>query len=271
MLSPLDVSWFRFALAFTSLVFFHLITKPASLRILIKPPPLMILAGIFLGFNYLGLITGIHFTTPAIGEIFIQSGAVFLAVAGFFLFREKTTLLQKAGLLIVVVGLGIFYREQLLVLAGHVTKYQKGVGLTLFAGFMWASYAIIQKKLVVKFDPLTLNLVLFGVPSIGLIPFVDFSSFGTLPAEMWGVIIFLGLNTLIAYGALAFALKYLDANKVSVIVTLNPVITFTLLAILMELDVTWVVKEHFTLLTLTGASMVVAGAVLNILRLKNTR
>lgn len=267
-LSPVDVSWARFAVAFTVLLVFQAIRSPRSLKIFVKPPPLILVAAVCLGLNYLGLISGIHFTTPAIAEIFIQSGAIFLAIVGFLFFREKAGIRQVTGLIIVIGGLVIFYREQITILAENLFVYQKGVALTLFGGTMWTCYAILQRGLVKKRDPLELNLVLFGIPALGFLPFIEFRAFFSLSPLMWMVIIFLGLNTLLAYGAIAYALKYLDASKVSVIVTLNPVITFTTLALLMYFEVSWMDKEKFTWITILGALMVVLGAILTIWKRK---
>lgn len=263
-LSPIDLTWSRFALAFTILLIYQLIRKPAELKILVRPPLLIVLAALCLCLNYLGLITGVHYTTPAIAEIFIQSGAIFLAITGFVFFREKVTRSQLAGLIIVVAGLGLFYREQIIVFTENVAQYQRGVGLTLLAGLMWTCYAIMQRKLVRNWDPLALNLVLFGLPALFLLPFVSWQAFTSLSLGMWLVVIFLGLNTLIAYGGISYALKYLPATRVSVIVTLNPIITFATIAILMALEISWVTHENFTVLSVSGALMVVAGAILTI-------
>lgn len=268
-LSPLDVSWFRFAFAFIVMLGYHLILKPTGLSIIKKPPLFLILASICLGLNYLGLISGVHHTTPAIAEVFIQSGAIFLAIVSFIFFGEKASPRQMFGILVVISGLGIFYWNQILVLADNIGQYQKGVFFTLFAGTMWTCFAIFQRKLVRKYDPMQLNLVIFGIPAIGFLPFVNFSMFAELSLGMWGVIIFLGANTLIAYGALAYALKFLDASKVSVIITLNPIITFSSLAILMAMEVAWVVEENFTLISILGAIMVVIGSVLTIMKARS--
>jgi drug/metabolite transporter (DMT)-like permease len=263
-LSPVDVSWARFVIAFVTLFIYHILFKPKELKIMIRPPILIILAAICLGLNYLGLISGLHYTTPAIAEIFIQSGAIFLAIVGFLFFKEKASWYQLIGLGIVVIGLGLFYREQIIVLADHFDVFQKGVLLTLFGGSMWTCYAVMQRKLVAKWDPLALNLLLFGIPAMGYLPLVNFQAFASLNLVMWGVVLFLGVNTLIAYGGMSFALKYLPASRVSVIITLNPIITFSTIAILMALDVSWIAPEKFTFLSILGACGVVIGAVLTL-------
>lgn len=233
---------------------------------MIHPPFLLILASISLGLNYLGFISGVHYTTPSIAEIFIQTGAILLAISGFIFFRERASFRQIIGIIMVFGGLAVFYRDQILVLAENIDRYQKGALLTIIGGVMWTCYAILQKRLVRNFDPMVLNLVLFTLPAIGYIPFVDFKEFQGLTPGIWGVLIFLGINTLMAYGSLGYALKYLEANKVSVIITLNPIITFSAMAILMAMEVSWIVHENFTFISIAGATLVISGAVLTVLK-----
>jgi drug/metabolite transporter (DMT)-like permease len=78
----------------------------------------------------------------------------------------------------------------------------------------------------------------------------------------WLLFIFLGLNTLFAYIYIAAALKYTDASKVSIIIILNPLITFITMGILTALKVSWIADEKFTPLSIAGALIVLAGAVL---------
>ncbi len=264
--SPVEITWIRFIIAFTILSIYLLIRNPSSFKIFLHPPPLLILASLCLGFNYLGFITGIHFTTPGIAQIFIQTGPVLLALSGFLLFKEKASFRQIIGLLLVFGGLTIFYRDQILMFAEDTNRYQRGVLWTVFGAIMWAGYAVFQKQLVKTYHPLELNLILFGLPVIGYFPFVDFQIIKSASAMEWGLFLFLGCNTLFAYGSLANAFKFLEANKVSVIVTLNPIITISVMSILTLLNVDWIVHEKFTLVSIAGASLVIFGAVLTILK-----
>src|SRR4030042_4260669 len=76
--SPIEISWIRFVIAFSVLAGYYALFDPKSFSILRKPPVTLFLAGISLGLNYLGFITGIHYTTPAIAQVFIQLGPIFL-------------------------------------------------------------------------------------------------------------------------------------------------------------------------------------------------
>jgi len=68
--------------------------------------------------------------------------------------------------------------------------------------------------------------------------------------------------TLTAYVSFAYALKYAEANKVSVIITMNPVITFIAMAFLEYAAVSWIEFEKFTLLSIAGSALVLGGALL---------
>ena len=57
-------------------------------------------------------------------------------------------------------------------------------------------------------------------------------------------------------------LKYLEANKVSMIVITNPIITFIIMAVLTQMEVTWIAGEHFKPLVWAGAILFISGAIL---------
>lgn len=264
-LSPVDVTWFRFSAAFILLLIYFVIGKPRQLAVLIRPPLLLIVAALSLGLNYLGYITGLNYTSPIIAQIFIQIGPVLLAVSGFVIYKEKITFRQLTGLLLVLFGLTVFYHEQVKLQIDHKHLLNRGVIWVIIGAVAWAGYAISQKKLVRNHPPMQLNLFLFGLPALLYLPFVHFSKMRGLSTGEWALLIFLGVNTLVAYGALAMALKYLEANKISVIITLNPIITFIIMAYLGYIGVTWIQHEHFNLIIFAGAAIVMLGAILTVI------
>jgi drug/metabolite transporter (DMT)-like permease len=94
------------------------------------------------------------------------------------------------------------------------------------------------------------------------LPFVNFASLAHLSFGYWVLLVFLGANTLISYGYLSLALKYLEAGKVSIIIVLNPIITFILMGILSWWQVSWIDGEHFSFLSVSGALIALFGAIL---------
>lgn len=266
---PVTLVWFRFFTAFIFLFVWFLFRDPAKLSIFIRPPVILIIAALGLIINYIGYAKGIDYTTPGTAQIFIQLGPILLAVAGIVIFKEQLSKRQAIGFLITGAGLVVFYREQLALILHGENIFYRGIIWLIGAGFAWNVYSILQKKLVQKHHPQQLNLIIYFVPILVLLPFVRFQSFSGLHTGDWTLLIILGLNTLVAYGALAEAFKYVEANKVSVIITLNPIITFVTMAILVEMQVNWIEVESITLIGFAGALLVIIGAILVILPKKN--
>ncbi len=260
--NPHTIVWFRFVIAFVILSFWHAVYKPKELKILIRPPWLLVLAAIALSWNYLGFMLGIQYTTPSNAQLFIQSGPITLAIIGIIVFKEKLRSSQIVGFIIAIVGLVFFYNQQIQVFIGAELSYSKGVLFTLSGAMAWATYAALQKKLVQKIPGSTLNLFLFGFPALVYLPFVDLSPFFHLSFGWWLLMVFLGLNTLVAYTFLAKALEHTEANKVSIIIILNPLITFTVMGLLTKLNVSWIDGERFTFLSILGAAILLFGAIL---------
>ncbi len=267
-ISPITIIFFRFSLAFIMLLIYYLIKRPSGLKIILHPPLILILAACALGLNYLGFIKGLNFTTPGIAQVFIQSGSVLFALSGFLFFKEKATPSQLFGLLIVLIGMMLFYHEQLSFGGKGISLYQKGVLWIIFGGICWAIYAVAQKMLTTSYDPMELNLVLFGLPAVLYCPFANYAVIFHASATEWFLLLFVGLNTLLAYGSLAYAFKYLEANKISVIITLNPIVTFTLMGIFSYFQVSWIAHETFTYISLLGAAVVIIGTILVVIRRK---
>jgi drug/metabolite transporter (DMT)-like permease len=264
-LSPLTVVWFRFSLAFLLLALWSLFFRRADFRIFTRPPLLLFLAALFLALNYTGFIAGIKYVSPSTAQIFIQTGPVSFAFAGIVLFREHVNWRHLAGFVFVVGGMVLFYSEQLRELGSGAENLGLGILLVLGGGISWAGFATSQKALLKSLPPGQINLFVFGACSLALLPFARLSSLGDTNPVHWIILVYLGLNTVLAYGSLALAIKYTEAARVSVIITLNPLITFLTMAILGGLEVRWIAPEAFTLPGMLGAVSVIGGAIVVIL------
>lgn len=269
--SPVVVVWFRFAVAFAFLFTYFLVRDRQKLTIIKKPPIMLILAAISLTVNYMGFANGIELTSPSNAQIFIQIGPITLAIVGIVVFKERLSPRQFLGFAVAGTGLAFFYRDQLQNLLGSEDIYIVGVLWLILAAFAWTGYASLQKKLVQRFHAQQLNLIIFGLPMIILLPFVDFSSFANFTPGLWALVIFLGINTIVAYGCLAEAFKYTEANKISVVITLNPIITFVTMAILGSMDLDWIDAEVITIYGVFGALFVLFGAIMVVIPKKKNR
>jgi len=259
---PVIVVWFRFTVAFIFLASYFSIKDRSKLAIFKNPPVLLIIAALSITLNYLGFAKGINLTSPSNAQVFIQIGPISLAIIGILFFRERLSWRQFLGFIVAGTGLSLFYRDQLKNILGGEELYISGVIWVIIAALAWTTYAALQKKLVQKFHAQQLNLVIFGLPSIILLPFIDFSGFQHYSPGLWVLLIFLGVNTIVAYGCLAEAFKYLEANKISVIITLNPIITFIAMAVLGSMQVSWIKAEMITVYGIIGAALVISGAIM---------
>ena len=268
---PVVVVWFRFVIAFVLLFSYFLVRDRQKLSIIKKPPILIILAATFLTVNYLGFANGVNLTSPGNAQIFIQLGPISLAIVGIVIFKERLSIRQMLGFLVAGAGLTFFYRDQLKNLLGNEDVYIAGVLWLILAALTWTGYASLQKKLVQKHHAQQLNLIIFGLPVLILLPFIDFSGFVDLTPGLWMLLIFLGVNTIIAYGCLAEAFKYTEANKISVIITLNPIITFVAMSILGSTDLDWIDPEVLTVYGIIGAMFVIFGVIMVVIPKKKNR
>lgn len=256
------IVWFRFTLAFIPLAVWAAIRNPKQLNILVKPPLLLVVATLALAWNYLGFNLGVQYTSPGNAQLFIQLGQVLLALSGIVFFRERFTKIQTLGFFLAIGGLLLYYNQQLGHFTGSESSYNFGVLITISGAVAWAIYAVLQKMLIVRFSAITLNLFLFGLPMLLYLPFVNFSQLTGLNVWWWLLMAFLGLNTLVAYTTLALSLKYLEASKASIILIMNPIITFLFMGLLAGLHFNLIEPEKLTLLSVFGALAVLAGAML---------
>lgn len=256
------IVWFRFSLAFSGMAVWALFNDPKALKILYKPSLILVISTLMLAWNYIGFMWGVQYTTPGNAQVAVQTGQVVLAIFGVVFFKEKLSLVQGLGFLLALIGFWIFYQQHLTALPVNKSEYTKGMLLTVSAALTWAVYAAMQKKLIRQHPVTTLNLFIFGLPILLYLPFANFASLAHLSLGYWLLLIFLGANTLISYVCLSLALKYMEAGKVSVLLIMNPIITFVIMGVLTWLQVAWIAPEHFSVLSILGALLALSGAIL---------
>jgi len=256
------IVWFRFSLAFSGMAIWALFNDPKALKILYKPSLILVISTLMLAWNYIGFMWGVQYTTPGNAQVAVQTGQVVLAIFGVVFFKEKLSMVQGLGFLLALIGFWIFYQQHLTALPANKSEYTKGMLLTVSAALTWAVYAAMQKKLIRQHPVTTLNLFIFGLPILLYLPFANFESLAHLSLGYWLLLIFLGANTLISYVCLSLALKYMEAGKVSVLLIMNPIITFVIMGVLTWLQVSWIAPEHFSVLSVLGALIALGGAML---------
>lgn len=253
------IIWFRFTFSFVLLAGYYLFNRPQSFEIFKTPPVLGIIAGFALAGNYLGFTTGVDLTSPSNAQILIQIAPLLVVVAGVVYFKEHLTILQKSGFAIAAAGFLLFYRDQLHHLVITSQQYTLGNLWIIFSAVAWAIFAVCQKNLVRFWAPQQINLLIYLVAAMIFSPLAVFQEFQGMNLSDWLTLIFLGANTLIAYGTLGEALKLIPANQVSAIIVLNPLITLIVAGVLSAQKLPWLSSESTTLVGYAGALLLLAG------------
>jgi drug/metabolite transporter (DMT)-like permease len=256
------VTWFRFLVSFGLLAMFLAASGqfPDWQKLRSARFELLAIATLFLSINYLLFLEGLVRTSPTNSEVLIQLAPAFMSLGALVVFKERYTRSQWIGVAVLTLGMSLFFNDQLQVLAAASTTYLMGSGILALAAAAWAVYALAQKQLLQQLSSSTIMLVIYGGSALLFTPFASPQQVLTLSSIEWTMLIFCGLNTLLAYGAFAEALDHWEASRVSAVVSLAPI--FTLAAVMMTamLFPRLIAPEHINVLGLVGAVLVMAGS-----------
>ena len=258
--SGASIVWFRFTFAFPVLFLFLKLRNKQPEAIILSPPGLGILSGIFLAANYYYFLKGIETSSPSNAGILIQTAPVLLVILGVMLFKERFNWKQGIGLAIAMIGFVLFYIDQSSQWGGEV--YTEASLYVQAAALLWVFYMIIQKKLAGLYEAQNMNLLVYGTAAIVLTPTVIWADFNNPNLGSWVLMVFLGVNTLLAYGCLAEAIKYIPLWMFSVVITLNPFITLIAMHFLSVVAPGWVEPEVIGLWGYAGACIAIFGVVM---------
>jgi drug/metabolite transporter (DMT)-like permease len=259
------ISWSRFLFAFLILLVILQWKAHEPLDILRKPPWMGILGGACLSANYYWVTVGVDLSGPSNMAVLIQTASVFLVLAGVYVFRERLTLRQILGMLVAGSGLFLFFHDQQSRIQ-ETGDYYYADFLIVLAGMVWVGYMISQKFLSRKYGAQSLNLLVYCVAVFTLIGGVEWADFTSAGLTAWLSLIFCGVNTLLAYGTLAEAVKYIPLALISVIISLNPLITLLGMKVLPGMGFAGLQPDPVGSLGYWGGVVAVTGVVLVVYR-----
>lgn len=234
------------------------------LSILRSPPWQGLLCGGLITLNYYGFMKGVELTTASNSQILIQLAPLSFALISIFLYRETPTFMQAIGMLVALSGFGFFYWDQILVSADRMEEFQTGNLWLLLAASSWAIFALIQKSLIKTVAPQQLNLLIYSSSAILLLPTSHLQELSQLSFGEGLLLLFLAVNTVVGYGALAEAIARIPASQVSMIIAVNPLLTILIMTTLTQMEVEWLRAEPIHWRGFVGALLVVAGVILTV-------
>jgi drug/metabolite transporter (DMT)-like permease len=255
------IAWFRFSLAFLLLGIILQFIGSSPLNILRKPPWMGVFGGLCLTANYYWVTLGVDISGPSNMAVLIQTATVFLVLTGVFVFREKLTYRQILGMFVVSAGLTLFFFDQQSRVAMS-SDYYFADFLIILAAIVWVGYMISQKFLSREHGAQSLNFLVYTLATVVLIGGVEWSEFASAGFNAWWALIFCGINTLLAYGALAEAVKHIPLALISVIISLNPLITLIGMEILPAMGFANLQPDPVGMAGYFGGAIAVIGVVL---------
>ncbi len=269
-----SLTWFRMLLAAVLLLLWSItVARPPSQplrRQSVGVWLLLLLAAALLTGNYVFFLLGLRDTTPANAQVLIQLAPLLMAIGGMLFFHERYNRWQWLGFVILLAGLAVFFRDQMVNLASD-SQYLRGIGFMIIAAVSWAAYALLQKRLMTQLQAMQIMLVIYICSSLLLLPTVHFNTFSGLPMAAWWWLIFCGLNTLVAYGAFGEAMHHWEASRVSAIIAVTPLGTIAVLSLTALITPDLVEPEHMSMLSMFAAVVVVCGSMLTSLTGKRRR
>ena len=260
------ISWFRFVFAFLLLAGILQWKEHKPLDILRKPPWMGIVGGACLSVNYYWVTVAVDLSGPSNMAVLIQTASIFLVLVGVFVFHEHLTLRQVLGMFVAGVGLFLFFHDQQSRIL-ETGDYFYANFLIVLAALVWVGYMVSQKFLSRQYGAQSLNLLVYAVATLTLIGGVEWADFTRAGLTAWLSLIFCGFNTLLAYGTLAEAVKYIPLALISVIISLNPLITLWGMKILPEIGFAGLQTDPVGSLGYFGGAVAVTGVVLVVYRI----
>ncbi|MDD1976860.1 MULTISPECIES: DMT family transporter [Pseudomonas] len=267
VMDPITVTWFRLLVSGGLLFAWLAASKrlPRFNGLGRKGWGLVALATCGLVGNYVLYLMGLNLLSPGTAQLVVQLGPVLLLVASVFLFKERFSFGQGVGLLILLMGFGLFFNQRLEELLTSLSVYTTGVLTIILATTIWVFYALSQKQLLTVWNSMQVMMVIYLCCAMLLTPWVHpLEALQLSPLQGW-LLLACCLNTLVAYGAFAEALAHWEASKVSATLALTPLVTFVAVALAAWFWPDFVQAEQINSLGYIGALVVVLGSALTAL------
>ncbi|MET1078274.1 MAG: DMT family transporter [Pseudomonas sp.] len=264
VMDPITVTWYR--LLVSGLILLGYLAAQRRLPRLRplgrKGLALLGLAIVGLIGNYVLYLIGLKRLTPGTTQLVIQVAPILLLVSSLFIFRERFSAGQWLGLVVLLLGFGLFFNERLNELLTSLSSYTTGVLIVLLAAVIWVFYGLAQKQLLTLWNSVQVMMVIYLACALLLSPWARPLQLLELSGLQAGLLLACCLNTLVAYGAFAEALAHWEASRVSATLAITPLVTFAAVALAASLWPDRIRPEQINLLGYAGAVLVVLGSVL---------
>lgn len=218
---------------------------------------LFLLGFVGISVYHLSLNYGEQFVSAGAASLIIATIPIFVVVLAKIFLSEHIDKKIILGIVIALAGVTIIS------LWGNPDArieidYISGAIAVVLAAFVGAVYTIAGKKMLNRYNPLSLTAYAFLIGNLGLIPFLSGSFFEEvtqLSLVTWAAVLFLAFfPTVIAYSLWYAALEVKQASELSVFLYATPVLSTILGAIFLQ--------EQITVFFVLGGVFVIIGLYL---------
>ncbi|MBN0985953.1 DMT family transporter [Amphritea pacifica] len=226
-IDPVTFTWLRFSFAAVVMLIWQTRRgKLSEFRNLSKTNVArLMIAGTMLIVNYTFMVWGLSYLHPGAAQLSFQLAPLFLTLGGWWFLKERVFWQHWVCFAIMATGMLLFFHPAI----------ESGTGLT-GTGFLliqvsalgWTAYALLQKSLFKVLSASNILLSIFVYALVVMLPFTHPASLLELDIRDRWVTLFCCINTLVAYGSFAQAMRYWQTVQVSACVAMTPVITFIL-------------------------------------------
>ena len=217
---------------------------------------------------HLGLNYGEQFISPGAASLIIATIPVIIVVLAAVFLNEKISCIKLVGIILALFGvliISIYGTED----TSIEIKYISAALAVFIAAIMGALYTVAGKKLLERYNGLSLTVYAMLLGSIGLVPLIFLNNFrlvsfigkplmvelATMSVNGWIAIIFLGIfSTVIGYVIWYVALEIKTASEISIYLYAIPVIS-TIVSY-------FIFDDKITFMFILGGILVIAGLVI---------
>lgn len=257
---PISTIFLRLVISSALLVAYTLLSGKAE-KIRKEDTWLILLSALFNPFLYFLFENyGLKNSTPTISAVIIATIPVFVSIVGYFLLKEKLSLLNITGIIVSFLGIGIMLVNPDFSLNSSLA----GVLFLSGAVIMAVIYTVFLKRLAHKYSALTIityQNVIGVIYFLPLFMFFDFKYFITVRPNFELVYSLLSLAVFASTLAFIFytmSVKKIGISRTSVFSNLMPVVTAIFSAIF--------ISEIFTATKITGMAIVIIGVMVTQVR-----
>ena len=263
--TPLTSIFLRLIISFTVLfLFIHISGQREAIRK--KDIRIFIISALFNPFLYfVGEYYGLHRVSASVSAIIIATIPVFTPVVAFYVFREKLSVVNIAGLTISFSGiLFLIFKKDFTLNASPV-----GVALLFLAVFAAIIYSVYLKRLSGRYKPATIIAWQNLIGTAYFLPFflvLDAKNFVAVRPDPMAIasLVMLGVfASSMCYMLYTYSVKHLGISRTNIYTNLIPV--FAGVTSYLALD------EAFNLYKIGGMLIVLFGVILSQMNLKKLK